>query len=1002
MKNILITSSALILILAALRYVLRGRIGLRLQYALWLLVALRLLVPVHLGQSAISALALLDRVEGTAAAQALEDVGRVSIPSQSFENTYAQVRDEYRARGVDVSALTGSNLEALDDEVQARMQGPTVAALAAEGAKKVWVAGVAVMAAWFLVVNLTFRRRARRGARPVEVGECPLPVYVSQHLASPCLLGLVRPAIYLTPECRDDPARRRYVLAHELTHWAHRDPWWAILRALCLCLYWFNPLVWWAASLSRRDCELACDEGALVRLGEGERLAYGRTLVNMVAIGASPARLLQSATTMADKKKGIRERVTLIAKKPKMMAVTVVCLVLVLAVAVSCTFTGTEQDLQQTLNTLPEELAGQVTLTPVSELEEGVLLDAYYAPDYDGAGFGHLMTVHQMTPGGFETTLLASDGSGWNSIGRGGDGYYTYYVPTDVPYSLEHQADYQQVAKVLLEWVQGQVLAQRGVEPYGAEELNAIHSAPFTYEGAHVNLSYYPYLAIDGTKDVVWTLVLAQPVTQGEGGLWCVERWRDAGDFPNTYLVYPETELSAVDYYAELQKQVGASEADWALDPMEVGLRFVKETFGAGHAYATADSFALGAFYSSVPGSANGQAEALLEDLLHNDEGKVGMGLWSRDSHNTTAMTLPSDDASLGALMAELTASFDWVDLQSSTPMATDPWGDPNLEYFLYLHTPDNNDGLVFYAGGDLVSYQSPQGSVNYQVLSRDGTGVAAFVRDWFDKTYSDMPKTAAQQAQMVMDRIMSRASVAVTLTTADGVGGGRYTASPDYGNGRNRQIGFDSAFDWGFVEGEPTPLQSSDVLLVESEDGTTSLRSWSTGDLVCATMDGEAIWLQGIYYDQEDVFRANPFEFMRTWYDEVELSALQGDNVIPARGQSYLEIAQAWVDAETQPSLQATPGSNYAFAYVKATARILEDMPDDYFSNETADKERFAFTYDEVFVPENEGARNHGMAGNTTDYTGGDAPEGALVRQLMGRMYLADDGWRCEGVGTG
>ena len=48
MTEWIVTSSVLILIIAALRYLLRGRISLRLQYALWAVVLLRLLLPVQL------------------------------------------------------------------------------------------------------------------------------------------------------------------------------------------------------------------------------------------------------------------------------------------------------------------------------------------------------------------------------------------------------------------------------------------------------------------------------------------------------------------------------------------------------------------------------------------------------------------------------------------------------------------------------------------------------------------------------------------------------------------------------------------------------------------------------------------------------------------------------------------------------------------------------------------------------------------------------------------
>ena len=56
MKAVLITSSLLILVLIVLRYLLRGRISPRLQYALWLLVAVRLLVPLSLPGTALSVL----------------------------------------------------------------------------------------------------------------------------------------------------------------------------------------------------------------------------------------------------------------------------------------------------------------------------------------------------------------------------------------------------------------------------------------------------------------------------------------------------------------------------------------------------------------------------------------------------------------------------------------------------------------------------------------------------------------------------------------------------------------------------------------------------------------------------------------------------------------------------------------------------------------------------------------------------------------------------------
>ena len=49
--EVLVSSSVLILALALLRILLRGKISPRLQFGLWLLVAVRLLVPVRSGRA---------------------------------------------------------------------------------------------------------------------------------------------------------------------------------------------------------------------------------------------------------------------------------------------------------------------------------------------------------------------------------------------------------------------------------------------------------------------------------------------------------------------------------------------------------------------------------------------------------------------------------------------------------------------------------------------------------------------------------------------------------------------------------------------------------------------------------------------------------------------------------------------------------------------------------------------------------------------------------------
>lgn len=331
MKDILLTSSALILALLALRRVFRRRISRRLQYALWGLVLLRLLLPVSLPAADFSVLSVSQPARAQVE-ERLEPVYLLPVAVERSPETAARYDpgEELRqsAAGHTVVAENGRDVV-------------RYALTLEEALDLTWKAGMAVMAAYLLWSNLRFWRKLRKGRIPLELPESPYRTYlVEEALASPCLFGLLRPAVYLTPAAMASEDSLRHVLAHEETHARQGDPLWALLRGVCLAVYWFDPLVWWAAAASREDCELACDEGALKRLGEGERIPYGQTLLRLIPVRRSGEGILLAATTMASDKKRLAERITRIAENRKMRKAAL-CAVLTAAAAVCVvTFTG--------------------------------------------------------------------------------------------------------------------------------------------------------------------------------------------------------------------------------------------------------------------------------------------------------------------------------------------------------------------------------------------------------------------------------------------------------------------------------------------------------------------------------------------------------------------------------------------------------------------------------------------------------------------------------------
>ena len=169
MKEILFTSSILILVLGLLRYLLRGRINLHLQYALWLLVAVRLLVPLSLPAAPWSVLNAVPQGTDTATTLYVSSHGITTSPPAPATGWTADdgaVSIYYDDAGI-------RHFYPVGEAPPAQAHYTTVPAEQIYDLHAVlwtlWLVGAAVMTIWFLSVNLAFRRRAARSWRAVHM-----------------------------------------------------------------------------------------------------------------------------------------------------------------------------------------------------------------------------------------------------------------------------------------------------------------------------------------------------------------------------------------------------------------------------------------------------------------------------------------------------------------------------------------------------------------------------------------------------------------------------------------------------------------------------------------------------------------------------------------------------------------------------------------------------------------------------------------------------------------
>ena len=347
----MVTSSALLIIVLVVRFFVRDKLSARMRYALWGIILLRLLFPFQFYGDHDVLPVVASNLASPLEERLDQENKRLSmryiamIPSELVtweaiqEGSYLMVPLPYD------HAPLPDHISVNEDEVIYQ----TIRAGGHNMDNKLlalWRTGVAAAGAIIFLSNLLFAHRLKRRRNGLEGTGAPIPVYLAKGLASPCLFGVFQPAVYVTPEAAKNPDILRHVLAHELTHYAHKDHIWSLLRILALALHWYNPLVWLAVVLSKRDGELACDEGAVARLGEGERIPYGRTLVDMVACQSlRPSDLLSCSTAMSGGKKSIQQRISRLARKPETVKAAVFLAAAALVLAAVFAFAGRSQPL---------------------------------------------------------------------------------------------------------------------------------------------------------------------------------------------------------------------------------------------------------------------------------------------------------------------------------------------------------------------------------------------------------------------------------------------------------------------------------------------------------------------------------------------------------------------------------------------------------------------------------------------------------------------------------
>ena len=158
----------------------------------------------------------------------------------------------------------------------------------------------------------------------VELSRNPL-------IASPIMIGFFRARIVL-PACELDDKELSYIFVHELIHYKQRDMFYKWLIQIVVCAHWFNPFVYLLEKEVNKSCELSCDEKVISVLDDNARREYGDTLISFLKSNNLYKSSLASVT-LTEGAEQLKERLGAIMKFKKkskgIIAITAIFSVLV-------------------------------------------------------------------------------------------------------------------------------------------------------------------------------------------------------------------------------------------------------------------------------------------------------------------------------------------------------------------------------------------------------------------------------------------------------------------------------------------------------------------------------------------------------------------------------------------------------------------------------------------------------------------------------------------------
>lgn len=364
------------------RFIFKNRISSKLQYLMWWLLILRLLMPVtpdigfHFNLQDML-LKQAHQAELPTPAPVL-DVAPASVPNtqSSYESVTPAVQPD-------------------TDVAPSQHVNPTKSTDWYSIVFVVWLLGAIGFLGWLIFVKLRYYESLQHlmAGGPREAydlyGMCckelcvkPLPLWIVNKSMSPGIAFFGEPVLLVPLSLCNDESRLRFALLHELTHKKRGDHYMTLLLNILRAVYWFDPVVHFAFSELRSDMESACDSDVLAYIGHEQKRGYLTVILDMFSYDTEPILGMSQIRSKRMAKRRMKGAFMKSRTSPAFRAITL-CIALIMSL---CCFTTACQSTPEkdTPGMAAEQTAdpsAESTLMPETSAQDPEAVAATYAFD---------------------------------------------------------------------------------------------------------------------------------------------------------------------------------------------------------------------------------------------------------------------------------------------------------------------------------------------------------------------------------------------------------------------------------------------------------------------------------------------------------------------------------------------------------------------------------------------------------------------------------------------